>query len=380
MNFETQINAHRPGGHSGIGASNAARWMNCAGSVALVAKCPPLAPSKYAQEGTIAHRVAEILLRGHVEPFELWGLNGVTFEMLIGAIDYETCILSEILKSGGTLEIEKQIHMPSIDIDARGTADAVVLNPGELHIIDYKYGAGVGVEVENNPQLLYYALGAFLSYPLNIVAKIKKINTWIVQPRAIHPAGPVRCAMYSPEELVDFGNKLIAAIAKTKQADAPLCVGAWCRFCPALAVCPLQGKITLASAQNDFRKDGPPPHPATLSPKDIAHVLENKILIEAWLSSVYAWALAHMQSGLSVPGFKLVEGRSARMWTDEKKAAEFLGSAAFVTKLISPAQAEKIVKNLPENLVTRRASGPVIDVADSKKEAYVNFLNIKETQ
>jgi hypothetical protein len=387
MNSSEYINRPDDGNHSVIGASSAERWANCPGSVNLSSKCPKPKESKWAREGTLAHRVAELILKGTAEAWELIGIENVTSEMIDGALLYQSQIKNKILKTGGKLEVEKEFHLKTFDERAFGTSDAVVLNPGELHVIDYKFGAGVAVEVSetdsedasglndeiaNNPQLLFYALGAYMALGEKEAAKIKTIYIWVIQPRAPHCEGPIRFATILPLELLNFGFKLKKAMTATKDLNAPLKTGKHCRWCAAFLQCPEQGKLTIKEAKLDFAT----PHyelpmPRNLSPKDISTVLVNRDILIAWLDSVYEYARIEMQAGLKIENFKLVNGKAIRSWIDEKKAEKFLGKDAFEKKLLTPAKAEKIKGKLPEELVKKIISGPVIALAEDKRKAYI---------
>ena len=387
MNFSEYINRADDGNHSVIGASSAERWIACPGSVNLSAKCPKLKESKYAREGTLAHRVAELILKGTAEAWEIVGLENVTAEMIDGALLYQSQIKNKILKPGGKLEVEKEFHLKTFDERAFGTSDAVVLNPGELHVIDYKFGAGIAVEVSetdsedasgleseiaNNPQLLFYALGAYMALGEKEAAKIKTIFIWVIQPRAPHCEGPIRFATILPLELLNFGFKLKAAMAATKDPNAPLKTGKHCRWCAAFTACPIQGQLTLEQAKLDFATPHYNlPEPRTLKPKDIATVLANKDILESWFKAIYEYAKIEMQSGLDIQGFKLVNGKAIRSWVDEKKAEKFLGKNAFEKKILTPAKAEKIMGKIPEELVKKIISGPVIALAEDKRKSYI---------
>lgn len=385
--IENYINKADDGIHSVIGASSAKRWLACPGSVQLSAKCPKPKVSKYAEEGTKAHRCCELVMKGEIEAWELQGIKNVTNEMIDAAMIYEDQVFNRILKPGGKLEIEKEFHLKDLDERAFGTADCVVINPGELHVIDFKYGAGVVVEVSesnpddasgldddipSNPQLMFYALGAYQSLKKKEQKETKIVYIWVIQPRASHIEGPVRFVTLTPDKLLDFREILKKGMEATLDPKAPLNINPDCRWCHAFNFCPEQGKIVTEEARLDFADSTIfLPEPRELSPKSLATILAGKPVLESWLKSITEYAKIEMQVGLKVPGFKLVNGRSNRVWTSEKEAISFLGKNAFEKKLISPAQAEKLVKKLPEYLVKKTPSGPTIALASDKRKEYI---------
>jgi hypothetical protein len=159
-----------------------------------------------------------------------------------------------LIEPGDILLIEHRVNLGSLrpPVDMFGTADAIVIKPKrqQLHVIDLKYGAGVLVEAEHNPQTRYYGLGALLGLPLDIV--IDTVELVIVQPRLPHPAGLVRREILTALELLAWGRELMAAAHRALAPAAPLVPGRWCRFCPAALTCPALHEQTLADAQNDF--------------------------------------------------------------------------------------------------------------------------------
>jgi hypothetical protein len=286
-----------------------------------------------------------------------------------------------------TIWVEKEFHLPDLDDRAFGTADAVVVTLRDLHVIDFKYGAGVAVDVSEsqdasglggeeselatNPQLLFYALGALREakdYP------IKTVHIWVVQPRAVHSDGPIRHGAISVEALEKWAVGLKQAMLETRSPTAKIEKGKHCRWCPALRVCPEQGKLTVGNATHDFAE----PHvnlPAAnaMSEKQIGLILEQQPIVETWFKSVREHAYSKLSAGHMIPGFKLVSGRSSRSWVDEVKAEKFLkaklGEDAFSRKIISVSQAEKKTE-VPDHLINVSAGPPVITVETDKRKPF----------
>jgi len=360
--------------HSPIGASSSHRWLNCPGSYKLAAMAPPQAASSYAREGTVAHAVAEKLLRGEVEPWELVGTEGVGEEMIAGASKYVDHVRG-LIDVGDELFIEYGFRLTALHERAFGTADAIVLKLDAIHVIDFKYGAGVPVEVADNSQLIYYALGALELLSAAARGTVKAVHLWLVQPRAPHTDGPVRHWVTDVPTLLGWLDKFRKAVAACFEDDAPLCRGDWCRWCPALITCPEQRALTLAQTKLDFadtKRIDLPAGPG-LTPVQVATVLQQKPVIEAWLKGIEAFAKSELELGRDIPGFKVVSGRGSRTWSDADAAQRFLvseiGENAFAPReILSVAQAAKRVK-LPEHLVKYAEGAAVLAPSTDKRPA-----------
>lgn len=332
---------HKERAHSAIGASSAYRWWQCPGSVRLCEGIEDTA-SEYAAEGTRAHEFAEYCLttsitdasgpdaREHVH----W-----TRDIAEAVQEYLDLIWPRVT-DGAELEVERRFHLTDIDEDAFGTNDAMIYYPKKklLEIFDYKHGAGVSVDAEDNKQLLYYALGAALAKD-NL--PIEQITMWIVQPRCSHPEGSVRSWTITSEDLLDWAGDLKQAVARTKDPDAPLVAGDQCRWCPAAAICPANRDHAIDGARLDFTD------PAELSETDLSDLLDRVSHIEAWIRSVREYAYTRAMAGDPPRGYKLVQKRPSRKWADEKGAIKYIRRRGLLEedyyerKLKSVAQIEK---------------------------------------
>lgn len=344
-----------PSAHSILGASSSHRWLNCPGSIRLSAGMPKTS-SKYADEGTAAHELAEMCLenrtvaRKYIGSFITVGETAyeVTEEMVEAVQLYLDVVRSDLQDAGkgAELEVEKRFHLDWLYDGMFGTNDALVGQPfGLLRVYDFKYGAGVAVDVTDNTQLMYYALGAAHGETYDEVELI------IVQPRAQHPDGPVRRQRMSVAELDRWADQvLLPGAEETEKADAPTNAGEWCRFCPAMAICPAQKEVAIRSAQFAFQdKPQAPPMAASLAPSELRQILDKASMIEAWLESCREHARLLLEQGADPNelGYKLVAGRASRKWIDEADAEQFLTTLdidPFEHKLKSPAQAEKALR------------------------------------
>jgi hypothetical protein len=276
-----------------------------------------------------------------------------------------------------------------LNIDLFGTSDCIAYEPAGKHIVigDLKFGRGVAVSANNNPQLRYYAIGAvnFLveSGLIKLDDAAVKITMTVVQPRAVHPEGPVRSETIALPELVAWARLNLYQGIKRALSDngKTLCAGSWCKFCPALARCSTHSKLSLDVARKMFA-DAPlenvkePDAQAVakmssdLSADDLAELLDRIEIITPWLAAVKDLALNRLERGQSVPRWKAVPKRASRRWADDddKILAELDGSAQIAVgqystrKLMTPAQVERAIgakfyQQLIAPLVSKTSSG-----------------------
>lgn len=395
--------------HSVIGASSCERWWNCPGSVKLNEKVPAFAGSKYTAEGTVAHHIADIQLKGYItvdasgndgalvaefpvledeigrsyveDGFEIEVTDNMT-EAIQVYVDTVQWYLREYgLSWAYDLRTEIKFDLTHIDPEAFGTCDALIVAPmNRLIVIDYKHGQGNAVEVEDNHQLLYYGLGAYYSLPKHIREEMAYVETVIVQPRAYHKDGPVRKHLYTVKELLDHEVELKDAIGRVRQGDETLNAGSWCKWCNAKPVCPAQREAIQKSAQLDFTafelEPVKLPTPETLTPEQLSILMDNAALLREWVSSVVAYATAVADRGIDIPGYKLTTKYGRRRWTDEKTVEDLFsefGDARYNKKMKSPAQMEKVLKAARkaelEPYIEKPETGKVLVSASDEREA-----------
>lgn len=379
--------------HSILGASSASRWLACPGSVRLSAGMPKTS-SAYALEGTAAHDLGEMMLRsggmaaGAIGTFaKVEGtLIEITEEMAEAVQIYLDTVRVDFKAAGAgaELKIEHKFKLDWLHPGLWGTNDAMVGQPfGLLQCYDYKHGMGVSVEVEDNSQAMYYSLGG--SYGEDY----SEVELVIIQPRSGHKDGAVRRQRMSLESLQRWGQEVLLPGAKaTEAAGAPLKVGDHCRFCQALAVCSEQKQIATEVAKGVFADVSvAPPAPETITQDELRKILGVSDQIEAWLNACKVYARTMLENGQATPetlGYKLVAGRASRKWTNEEEATAWLesilGDEAYIIKLVSVAQAEKVLKGpgkkaLEEmTTVTRGAQmAPVSDKRDAIPPALMAF-------
>lgn len=357
------------------------RWMNCPGSVNLIKKLPSSdrrRPSRHAEEGSEAHSFAAYCLQHNKRPISLLGetlglddrVFDVTEEMVEAVTLYQNTIYEGLNRgAGGQLLIEHQFQLDTIHPAAFGTADAVTWRPNEhlLIVDDFKYGAGVPVDVQDNPQLKYYALGAFTTLSF----RAKTIRLRITQPRCPHPAGAVRHWDLDTPSLVDFASDLVDYITATEQPDAKLVAGSWCRWCPAAAICPETHAKAQAIAKVDFK----PVDGLNYDPEKLKLALDSAPFLEGLAKSIREFAYAEAEAGRCPPGYKIVAKRPVRRWIDEGQVIQHLKKAGVADDEIfepraikSPAQLEKTQgKKTLDDFIMKASSGhALVPESDSR--------------
>lgn len=357
--------------HAKLSPSGAKRWMNCPGSVRLTADLPDQ-DSVYSREGTFLHDVAASILDG----------TGVD----VGYTDGEFTLTEELLKDVITPYVEyvKGVRLTNpgqMLVEARvvlsnrvyGTADCIIGGDEHIDVLDLKCGGGEYVAVEDNPQLLIYAAGA-LALMQKANANIKTVTIHVVQPRRSN----IDMVTYTVDELAQFVEQVQAAAAATDAPDAPLVSGSWCRFCKAESTCPRLyedgiGSLKQVFPTGDARVIAAPPGPDQLTDDELAKVITAAKAVRNWLDAAEEEAYRRVMGGRGLPGFKLVERLSNRQWRDEATAAgtlEMIGVDPYVRKLVSPAQAEKLIKGgkkIIDPLTTRTVTGcSLVPVTDKR--------------
>jgi hypothetical protein len=355
--------------HSNIvGGSTAKRVMNCPGSVALVQKMPPQPSNKYADEGTLLHNViAEIVMSDkHPEEFLHTKYNDqiLTLELIDNKLVPALAAL-DVIDPNKEMEIEAETRVGFGDLlpDVFGSTDLIGRIGKRAVVLDWKFGDGVAVEVEENPQLMFYAAAAMRTEETKWAFEgVDEIECVIVQPPQ------VKRWVTTPARIAKFEKELIKAVKLAQQPNAELKIGDHCRWCAAKPICPqMTGAVDRALKTSIDDLDAP----------TISAYLKNADMLEQWITDLRALALQMLDSGARLPDYKLVAKRAIRQWTDEDKAKVALfaygltESEVMETSIISPAKAEKALKKrkqaLPDDLVVAISSGNTLASADDPR-------------
>lgn len=325
--------------HALLGPSGAHRWLVCPPSARLEEGTEDKG-SSYAQEGTVAHRLGELLLREEWEGLDISAaLADVKDDPLYSAamlehIEGYVAFVAERMAEAKTrcpdprIFIEQRLDYSEYVTEGFGTADCAIVADGQLDVIDLKYGAGQAVRAEGNPQMMLYGLGCLLA--LGWAYEITEVRMNIFQPRM----GGVDCAVIPVPALLDWAKKeLRPAAAKAWEGGGDFCPGdEQCKWCRVGATCRARAEYQLELAKYEFSP------PDTMDSADIAEVLERLSGLQSWAKLVGEYALDQAANhGVSFPRFKLVEGSSRRKYTDEGKIAKALKAAGYkVTDIFKP--------------------------------------------
>lgn len=378
--------------HSKVGASSMARWErdHCPGSVRLSEGLESKAGFA-AAEGTVAHWLGELALTGKNYRQSIDGLgdvvqqDGFTIEVDQAMIDHVTeykVIVDDLSDADTVRHVEHKFRLKQLHAALFGTSDCVLWHPKRKHldVIDFKYGAGHAVEVRDNPQLLYYAVGAVMTLGYAPAT----ITLHIVQPRCPHEDGPHRSVDVDPLDLLDFAAYMVASVRETEKPDAAIRAGDWCSYCPAAGVpgrCPAQAKAANELARVAFT-------PAVAyDPDELATWLDRLPILEAQIKAVREFAYNEAEAGRCPPRYKLVEKWAREKWAPNVDVAalretcslaiEWGADAYEPPSLKSPAQLRKLVpgKNDRERaaklaaFTVKESSGHTLVHEDDKRPA-----------
>lgn len=384
--------------HSQFSASSAARLLACPGAFeAALSVNTGRKSSVFSAEGTLAHAISEACLLAGTAPVKYLGqtmsADGFEFvvdQEMVDFIDVYVNFLHGLRALGYVIALENRVSpqwcwpdmkLEELDIELFGTADCIAYHPvtGHIIIVDLKFGKGVPVEVNANPQLLYYASGALnpdiieqlclslgQTKPATLTPK-SKVDLVVCQPRAYHPQGPVRRAEYTVQEVMDWNALVLHPGVKKAMEDKgrTFKAGKHCRFCPVEAMCPTARQFSLDTAKAMFAsapaENVPMVEEVTkaeeaqvflagfdLSDDDLGDLLDRITILGPWIEAVKKYAADRLESGRPVRNWRLVPKAARRHWADaddvtiQNLKAEGLDVSRFTrTELLSPAQVQK---------------------------------------
>lgn len=368
--------------HAILSASASYRWLNCPPSVRLTERIPDNG-SIYAAEGSEAHALCEYKLRKLLgmevqnpldTPVGLQYYDNTMEDAATGYAAFVLELLEEIRKScpDPIVMVEQRLDFSRWVKDGFGTGDAVIVADGTLHVIDFKYGTGVPVSAEGNSQMRLYALGA-----VDMFGELYDIDTVVMtiyQPRLTS----ISTDTISKTDLLDWAENTLRPLADLAyKGEGDLNAGSWCRFCKLRSTCRKRAEANLAMAQHDFKL------PPTLSDEEIAVILDKLDDLISWAGDVKEYALNATLHGKHLEGWKLVEGRSNRRYTDEAAVAQIVsdtGRDPYEHKLLGITAMEKLLgkkqfATLLSNLVERPQGKPVLVPASDKRPEMTNAKN-----
>lgn len=325
-----QIN-HSGRAHALLSPSGSHRWMHCTPSARLEENLPE-STSSAAEEGTVAHELAEYALEAYLKGEYVPLLDELPTPKHIAANQYYSpgmdkyvtdyiCYVCDIYETvqDAEMHIERKFDLTSYVPECFGSCDCDIVGKKVLNIIDLKYGKGVQVDAKDNSQLMMYALGVLRTLSPKRQAEIETVRMHIAQVRL----GNYSVFEMTARDLTHWGIHVLRPTAeKAFKGQGDTVVGSHCKFCKFKAQCRAQRDALVG----DFEELG---DTKALSLDEIADLLTKVDMYSDWLSSVKSHALSEALAGKNLKGWKLVEGRSIRKITDEAKAVEILVGMGF---------------------------------------------------
>ncbi len=359
------------GRHALLSASSSKRWLNCAPSARLEEQFGREDAGPYAEEGTAAHALAEhkvkkCLRRRSKRPVSDYQCD----EMEECTDEYASYVMEQVELAKQDCKdpvvlIEQRLDYSAYVPEGFGTGDLLIVADKTLTVIDLKYGKGVAVDAEWNPQMMLYGLGALELF--DAIYDIDTVRMTIYQPRL----GSVSTWEISVSDLMAWVETELKPKAQLAiHGEGEFHCGSWCRFCKAKNTCRARAEEYLRLAQMEFKP------PALLSDEEIAEVLKVADELAKWSADVYAFATDEaITYGKKWTGFKLVEGRSNRKYTDEEEVAEAAKAAGYTDiykkSLVGITEMEKLMgkKKFAEVLgkLVYKPQGKITLVTESDK-------------
>lgn len=356
-----------PDVHALLGPSGAKRWMSCTPSVRLEEQFPD-SSSEYADEGTLAHSLAETILRynnGEISKkafstrFNKIKADPMYNQEMQDYIEDYTQRVWEIANEmkascpDALILFEQRLDFSEYVPDGFGRGDVVIVADDMINIIDLKYGKGVGVSAEDNPQLRLYGLGAYLEH--SMLYDIRKVRMTIIQPRLEN----ISVEELTAEEMLDWAEREVQPKAAQAYAgEGEFKVGDHCRFCKARVTCRARAEYNLELTKLDFVD------PALLTDEEIGEVLRRADELDHWVKDVTGFALAEALKGTKYEGWKLVEGTSRRRYTDPARVIQVLLEEGYkaedVQKPVEPKGLTDMTKLLGKKLFEELLASLVI--------------------
>lgn len=374
-----------PTQHALLSASGAHRWLHCTGSP-LLEKDFPDSTSVYAQEGTLAHYLCELKLMAYTGEITKRKLTSMKNKLMKSELwqpemdstseaylDYVKDItMSYTVKP--VILTEKKVDFSQYVPEGFGTADCLILAGDTLHVVDYKHGKGVVVDAGHNPQMMLYALGAMSE--LSLLYRFKFVHMTIVQPRVNNISEFTMTA----DELIEWGEKVVKPKAEAAMSGkGEFEAGDWCRFCRAKQQC----KTRYESNDSLYPELSAQHDPRLITLAELGEYLRRGRDMAAWLEDMKEYALSESLAGAEVPGWKAVEGRGSRAFTDTDEAVDTLiksgidESVLYERRVLTLAQMEKAVGKkafgeLVGDLVVKNPGKPTLVEESDKRPRITN--------
>lgn len=372
--------------HSPLSPSSAFRWIKCTPSAKLNAALPD-STSEYALQGTAAHTLCEyklqkLLGKDAKDPTE--NLTYFDAEMADCTDSYQQYVSEQIEKAKQFCKdpivlVEQKLDFSKWVPQGFGTGDCVIVADNVLTVIDFKYGVGILVEAEQNPQMMCYALGALALF--DSIYDIENVVMTIFQPRRDN----ISTYKLSKKELLQWADEILSPAAQlAAKGEGEFKAGKHCRFCKVKATCRKRAEYNLELARYDFEM------PANLEDTEIEVILSKADELAAWCSDIKEYAFQQALNGKQWNGWKLVEGRSVRKYINEDAVAETVKNAGYdpyehkvlgitaMTRMLGKAKFENLLSSFIEKPTGKPALVPKSDKRPSIDKAVQAADDFKE--
>ena len=365
-----------PNDHALLSPSSSHRWLNCTPSPMLESEFDNVS-GPAAEEGTAAHALCEHKLKRILKirskrPVSKYDSD----EMEENSDAYVEFVQEQISACKEPIVyIEQKVDFSKYVPDGFGTADCLIVSDGVVHIVDYKNGAGVLVEIQDNPQLKCYALGALFMF--DMLYDIEEVKMSIFQPRREN----VGTWTMAADELRAWGENVLKQKALLAIDGKGECnPGEWCTFCRAAVKCRARAEQHMKLAQQEFKL------PPILSDIEIEGILADIPNLTKWANEIMAYATeAAVNHGKVWNGFKVVEGRSVRKYVDEEKVADTALKNGYKDiyrkSLITLTEMEKMMGKTKFGTIMgcliRKSAGKPVLVPISDKRSAINVTDAK---
>lgn len=375
-----------PEKHALLSASSSERWLHCT-KAPLLESTFPETTSEFAEEGRMAHSVAELYAQKkfnvmpqrkfNAERKKLEAEENYAPEMAKHAQTYVDALTEEAMRYESTplVMLEKQVDFSNVVPDGFGTADCIMIGGDCITVCDYKYGQGVPVDAVGNTQMRLYALGALAMPAMMFYGQIERVRMRIIQPRINNDS----TWEISRKELDSWAQEIEPIAQKAYAGEGEYCPGEWCRFCRAKNTCRARAYDYLALEA--FSNALPNEENPNLSADEVGQILQRAKGLAAWVKDLEEYALKTVLAGGSIPGWKAVEGRSLRQWSDQDAALQALENGGYPREVIydtvpkSLSQLEKLVgktefAQLVGVFITKSGGKPTLVEQSDKRPAY----------
>lgn len=386
--------------HAVLSASSAKKWLNCPPSARLEDTLPD-SKSEYSEEGTLAHEICELKLR---KQFTNQTMTDKTYntrmnklkkhELYNPEMERYTDIYVEYIQlltysfpTAPHVVIEKEVEYEAYAPEGFGKCDCIVISGNTCHIIDFKYGKGLPVYAENNPQMSLYALGAISTY--GMIYPIEKVVMTIVQPRL----DSISEWKTTAESLIQWGNEVVKPKAEIAfKGQGEYCQGSWCDegFCRAAAICRKRMDENISLEQSYVNPiSGDLELPPLIDNETVGSILLRAQNLSKWVKKLEQYALKELVANREIPNWKLVEGRSNREFTDVDAAYEALIKAGYKEELLYDkvplplTKAEKQIskedyENILSPFIHKPPGSPTLAPESDKRPAYKKQASVEE--